>query len=440
MNPNPCEPGECGGDPTYTEPYVVPALPENGGGNGGGGDTPQYDIPYFDGGEYGAVAYLDADGRVAYYTATSSNDLEHLDSLLALVPQTRVFKTFDDGSTINAMNILSYSLPHTPTVVPGNFLSECYNLQSIYNIEYATSIGANFLQYDYNFNSPLTLSADLTSIGNDFLYNCTRFNSLIIFEGDYCVLNKGFLEQCIRFNQPLSLPQANTVIPERFMYGCQSFNSPLVLPPNTTRILNDFLHYAYDYNQPLNIPATCTQLGSYFLNGCRSFNQPLPFLPQLTSLPQEFLSSCTSFNQPLELPNVTTIPARFLYACHSFNQPITIPEKTSTINKSFLERCSSFAQPLTLPAKVTSIGNNFLYNDYSFTGPLEILTSKIPESAGASQNLVVNKNYAPAYENGVLLTGPNAQAWKDNLPDMAVATSYFYRHLIVDNSTEEDTV
>lgn len=35
MNQNECGPGECENDPKYTTPYVVPALPNSGGGAGG---------------------------------------------------------------------------------------------------------------------------------------------------------------------------------------------------------------------------------------------------------------------------------------------------------------------------------------------------------------------------------------------------------------------
>lgn len=61
-----------------------------------------------------------------------------------------------------------------------------------------------------------------------------------------------------------------------------------------------------------------------------------------------------------------------------------------------------------------------------FVGPLNIETTATPPTD--MYTLSVAPSTAPAYTQGVTLTGPGAQAWKDALPDRA---SNPYRKLIL---------
>lgn len=101
MNENECGPGECENDPTYEEPYVVPALPkdeEDGehddGGGGGGGAS--YTLPVASASTLGGVkskdkAYyivVDANGFMMLANAEGlAHDLDNYHKLAAVVGQ-----------------------------------------------------------------------------------------------------------------------------------------------------------------------------------------------------------------------------------------------------------------------------------------------------------------------------------------------------------------
>lgn len=290
--------------------------------NPGGGD---YDVPYFDGGRYGAIAYLDSNNEIAYYYGTTSNDIAYTpnSSTGLCVNNSKIAIHSDRVLAFSLGDSASYSSPNSSV---NEFLPYFYNLRRLYNFDddHWKAIG-------------VTIS---------FLSGCVNFNSPLYF--------------------PTSFIQYGASITRSIMRGCINFNSPIVLSPDTTLL--------------------CT-----FLNGCRSFNQPIT------------------------IPNNTVIMGSFLYDCESFNQPLTIPEGV-TFNGSTGEG-STYA---------------FMGNCYNYKSIITINTPSIPTynetSISGRGNLSMNAVAAPAYDDGITITGPGAQAWKDALPDRSSSP---YRKLIV---------
>lgn len=353
----------------------------------GGAASSYGDVPYFDGGRYGAIAYVGANNEVAYYTAISSNDLV-LDGD-AYTDTAKVVKTLSDGYVIRRGHILGYSFGSQTytSSVPQYFLAQCRNLVALYGLE----------------------TRNWTTVNSYFLYTCSSFN------------------------QPLVLPNSLTSIGTYFMQNCFAFNQPLIIPNKVTTIGTYFLGGCSAFNQSLILPNTLTSINQYFLYGCQSFNQPLTIPDNVTSIGTNFLDSCFCFNQPITIPQkVTQLNTNFLLKCYSFNQPIVIPSGITTIPSSFLNDCTSFNQPLTIPETVTKLNTAFMYlsssskNPTDFIGPLYIESDATPPTD--NNTLSTSSSSSLSYTRGITLAGPNAQAWKDALPDRAVSP---FRKLIL---------
>lgn len=181
----------------------------------------EYDIPEFDGGLYGAIAYLDKNGEVAYYTATSATDL-------AMTPSSYTSLVHNSAdNVIYASDVLAYSFGSTITTTKTYFLRNCVNLRKIYGGENLTSIGQYFAAYCFQLNCPLSFP-NVTSVGNDFLYNCTAFDSPVEFSDNLTDIGTFFLGGCLSFAQPVTLPDNLETVGDSFMTSTPRFLGPLV--------------------------------------------------------------------------------------------------------------------------------------------------------------------------------------------------------------------
>lgn len=394
-----------------------------------------YDVPYFDGGEYGVIAYLDRQGEVAYYTATSANDLN-----LAGSDSGKVFKTLEDGYTINTNNVLAYSVGSQYTALTATgFLRGCLLLTHLYGAERITSIGSYFLGSCKMFNQSLVFSNNLTSMGDNFLYNCDIFNQIITLPDTLQATPTSFLYGCTSFNQPLSLPNTLTNIRSNFLYNCTRFNQPLNLPIGLTTIQTGFLYGCSAFNQPLSLPDTVATIGSAnsattgFMSNCTRFNQTLKLPLGLKTIPGYFLYGCSRFNNEIIFGDALIgIDTNFLYGATAFNHSLDLPDTLVQINAGFLQNCSNYTQPLSLPSTLTNVGDSFMFNCNNFTGPINIQATDTTFSGSGNNVLGTSTNTALMYTTGVALTGVGAEDWKTKLPDR---TSSPYRKLIV--ATEE---
>lgn len=241
------------------------------------------------------------------------------------------------------------------------------------------------------------------------------------------------------------------VYPDYFLYYCTGLRTLGPLVEGTTNIGQYFLAYCSAFNGSVNFPSSLIKLGNYCLYYCTSFNQPID-LSGCVNLSQGliggyFLSRCTAFNSELKLPtNVKWIDRYFLNACSAFNQPLEIPETLSTLGDHFLRDCSSFnhpidfsknkmgidgrgmslpqyglygctslASPVSLPDDIYGCGAGFMGNCNNFTGPLNVGTQ--PRLwAFDSSILSVTSATAPAYVQGITVTGPDAEKFVQTNP------------------------
>lgn len=371
-----------------------------------GGITPRpplpeypYPVEEFDGGEYGAIAYL-RDDTVHYYTATSDRPmtLTHNSSS----PSTVV--TLEDGFKVTTDIVLAYAVGSETTSVGTSCCAYFPLLQNFY----------------------FSKNSKLTSIGSGFLSNCPNFNYPIDVPEGVREITNNFLARNTAFNQPVTLPESITAIADGFLDSCKVFNQPLVIPSRVTKIGTTFLQSCSEFNSVINFPDGLSSIGTYFMYQCTSFNQPLVIPDTVTSIGTIFMSTCRSFNQPFSFPAGTaSIPANVLTYCYGLNSPVTFRGNPTSIGGQFMRGCTAYAQPLTIPDSITSIGDYFLFDNESFTGPLNV--GKASGVYSSNYMLSTSTASAPMYTEGVTLTGENAQAWKDQLPDRTSP----YRKLIV---------
>lgn len=168
---------------------------------GGGGD-----IPEFDGGEYGAVAFLNSKGEVEYYTATSSSDLFSGNTEFWNI------KILDSGESINNANLLAYSFGKTNTANLNYRLSHCYNLRFVYGLENVTTIGQYFLTNCTSLTT-INIPSNVKTIGAYFLFGCGNLNQLTI-PSTITSINIGFLQNCINFVGTLTVEAPASIIRE----------------------------------------------------------------------------------------------------------------------------------------------------------------------------------------------------------------------------------
>lgn len=177
-----------------------------------------------------------------------------------------------------------------------------------------------------------------------------------------------------------------------------------------------------------------TTIPNFFLSRCANLKSISAIPDGITIIPNGFIQVCKSFNSPVVLPDtVTTIGQYFMQSCVAFNSPVILSSNLKQIANYFLDGCKSFAQPLTIPASVTLIGPanfsaSFMRDCDDFTGPLYVAcSSSVIQEEDNYNNLSVSISNAssipPAYAQGVKLTGPYAQNWKDYLGDMPYSGS-----------------
>lgn len=359
----------------------------------GGGEGDPYIVPEFDGGEYDAFAYVSNDGTIKYYYMEGLRD-----PLQGIIHTASSHSTFQLPNEIISKNsIIAYSFGSERVSLPNYCLMYCSSLRRLYGLRGViergnlTSIPASFLSICYAFNQPLDIPDTVTKIGTAFLQSCYIFNQPLPFLENVTSIGTSFLRDCYAFNQPIKLSPQLTTLEDSFMYGCNAFNQPI-----------DVSHI--------------TSIGTSFMSQCRAFNQPITLSDQLATIANGFLAGAVSFNQPLVIPqSVTTIGNTFLNGATNFNGALELPENLRSIGTSFLSGVTYFAQPLTLPDTVASIGGYFLYGCNNFTGPLNV--------GGASgftadnYTLSATSDSAPAYTQGVTITGKYAEGWMKGLPN-----------------------
>lgn len=142
---------------------AIDTISEGGGTN----------IPYFGGGPYGAIAYLNDNSQVTYYAATSADDLDLTSGWL-------VNTLTVGGATIQKSHVLAYSFGselYKTGPLPEAFLSAFSNLKALYGMDDRewTSIGSAFLDRCSSFAQSITLPPTVTSIGVQFMYGADSF-------------------------------------------------------------------------------------------------------------------------------------------------------------------------------------------------------------------------------------------------------------------------
>lgn len=264
---------------------------------GGSTPTPEpeypYDIPEFDGGEFGAIAYLDDNNEVAYYYGTSDDDIQFGDTLAQNTSPaaiSSVAATTADGRTITRAQILAVALGSTLPKKKYHLCANMVNLIHLYGLEKWTD----------------------TTIPFGFLYGCCSFNQPLTFPDHITTIRGGLLVYGYQFDSPIHWPSSLQVL------GDTSVNT-------SYNQYYQILGSCTNFDQPIELPSGLTTLGHYFLAGCSHFNQPIVIPDGVGAIRSYFLNTCKSFNSSLTLPsNLVSIDAPFLASCYNFNQPLVL--------------------------------------------------------------------------------------------------------------------
>lgn len=205
----------------------------------GPANKPSYDVPYFDGGDYGVVAYLDRDNNVAYYTATSANDLQLAAPNSGASYYT--IKTLANGENITNNNIVAFSWGSQITSIPNYTLLRCRLLQSVYGLESSavTTIGSGFLRECASFNQPLALPDTVTTIGDNFLQGCSSFLQPLTIPATVRTISVSyFMNNCYSFIGPLTINSPASISADTFALATALSTAPMYTTGVTLQGLN----------------------------------------------------------------------------------------------------------------------------------------------------------------------------------------------------------
>lgn len=162
---------------------------------------------------------------------------------------------------------------------------------------------------------------------------------------------------------------------------------------------------------------------SYFLYHATSLTT-ITGVENLIGVNINFLSGCTSLNCPLNFEKLYFTSTNFMNGCSAFNSQILMPE-LHTVGQNFLGDCSSFAQPFTFVNKIGSGAKNIMANCSGLTSlTINCDPSVLTDSVYSFSTANVS---APAYINGVTISGTYANDFKTRFPNRDTSP---YRKLI----------
>lgn len=365
-------------------------------------------------------------------------------------------------------------LPSTLTSIGNYFMSGCDSFNQEINFSNLDSIGGYFLSNALVFNQDVILT-NVKSIGEHFLDNSYIPKNVTISGlntiGNYFMYNIATNRSI--FDITLSFGDfPDNSIGDYFYYGSFS-NFSLIINGEIDSIGDDF---CANNNGAINItfPTVIRHIGNYFFYGCSGFNNELTFLSSVQTIGNYFLNRCNIFRNAnttmifsaltsigiyfmaytpqcdvtLNFKNsaITEIPNYFLYYGGLKLQTVMLPDTVTSLGTYFMAYCAGFATLLTLPAQLQTISNGFMRNCYANSQTLTIpLTVKTIEAyflydnynlrqlvfnptnatiTASNYNMANTRNYAPAYQNGVKISGPGADSLMTQLPNSSAAQSF----------------
>lgn len=240
-------------------------------------------------------------------------------------------------------------------------------------------------------------------------------------------------------------------------------NAPNGLTPNGLQFLTQVTtigdYYLQDVKMDNNIlgplmPPNVTAVGGYAFFGTslglgnyRSEGIALP--DGITTIGDSFMSSASNISANIHLPaNLKTLGANaFSVDLNDKNNSymsLELPEGLESIGNQFMSSYSKTSEywgprTVTIPSTVTSIGNGFLSDVYGSRIRFQINTTAIPADQPMSagnyiRSISSTTESAPAYVDGIRLSGPGAETWAEALPNWnGEAPANIYRNIIVDN-------
>ena len=310
------------------------------------------------------------------------------------------------------LDLVSYTIPDTVTVICDEAFSFCKSLTSLTIPNSVTSIG---YQAFWNCSSltSLTIPNSVTSIGNSAFEDCSSLISLTIpnsvtsigystfwgclsltsltipnsvtmiganpFRGltlqldnrspHFYVENnvlftadkKQLIAYCSR-QTSYSIPNSVTSIGDGAFWRCSSLTSLTI--PNSVTSIGDYAFHECLSLTSLTIPNSIIHIGYRACSWCKSLTS-LTIPDSVTSIEKCAFASCSSLTSLTIPDSVTSIGDSAFWDCSSLTS-LTIPNSVTSIGSGAFSCCQSLTS-LTIPNSITSIGDNTFFGCSSLT-------------------------------------------------------------------------
>ncbi len=295
------------------------------------------------------------------------------------------------------------------------FISNCpkFNSKISLNGSGLKTIPKNFVSYDNQFNSEVTLPNQLEKIEDCFLYNDPLFNHQIYFPNDIKVIGSNFLSGDYSFNSPVDLKALKKLskIGENFLDNCKHFNSSLCIPENVNEIGSGFLHNCNDLTVLIEILCDgavfagsddsfsvsssdaivykgsgfkVSPLSADFFYKFKNISKPGCFRKIYPSNFQTYLELKTEENQSYSVSSKSSISPT------EFNGHIILPgnwhnngidRKLSIINDDFFLNYSQSLKSIFIPDSLKKIMDNF-FKKSKFNSSIDFSNLTLLETIG----------------------------------------------------------
>lgn len=236
--------------------------------------------------------------------------------------------------------------------------------------------------------------------------------------GDYFGQGTGVRGEAYRF------PDTLVEFGDNCFRNCDSW-SPFTWPKNLKKIGDNFLYNGSLWNE-LAFPDSVTEIGYNLLGSC-SVGSQVTFPAGMERVPDNFMNSASLWTHFVFQEGIKHT-GNYTMSTLKGRAEITLPSTLEALGNNFLSNCTEadFDEAITIPASVTSIEYGAFMNDSNLL-EIEALGHPPVDLKDNTNFLSVYGKTAPAFTQGVTITGEFADEWREALPNRMVSP---YRRIV----------
>lgn len=251
----------------------------------------------------------------------------------------------DIGTVFRECNMTGITLAEGTTAIGETAFENCYQLQSVKNMDGVTGIAANAFSNCYKLTD-VDLSS-LTTLGESAFYNCDRLSRIVLPE-TLTEIPKGAFQSTNALSS-VTLPDTLRTIGESAFEECSGLTG-LTLPEGLTTLGKRA--FAESGLTSISIPAGVTALADeIFDSASRLGSVTLPDTLEQIGTKAFYNTGLTEISIP---SNVRTIGDQAFSNCRALSS-ITLQENLTTLGAYVFENTYALTQ-ISLPDTVTDIG------------------------------------------------------------------------------------